>query len=216
MAGNSGWGDVLKSLAKDPDTYKALASVAAGAGKGQAAERAGQNDFTQTQNQQALSKYGIDQSARQNLLGQQEQATLNRAQLGMQAPNVRMKQALLGSLIQNMQSAKITPPSGIRMGQMTGGIDPSSLLNAGARQGGAEMQRQALMALMSKSDVPAATDFVKDGTAASPTMGGFANPGKMESALSLIGLLGSAGGAISEIDRINKPRGPQGDSGPWA
>lgn len=176
-----------------------LGKIAGGAGKGAAAERAGQNDFTQTQNQQALSKYGIDQSARQNLLGQQEQATLNRAQLGMQAPNVRMKQALLGSLIQNMQSAKITPPSGIRMGQMTGGIDPSSLLNAGARAGGGEMQRQALMALLTKSDVPAATDFVRDGTVAGPQMGGYKKPGGMETALSLIGLLGSAGGAMANM-----------------
>ena len=176
-----------------------LGKIAGGAGKGAAAERAGQNDFTQTQNQQALSKYGIDQSARQNLLGQQEQATLNRAQLGMQAPNVRMRQALLGSLIQNMQSAKITPPSGIRMGQMTGGIDPSSLLNAGARAGGGEMQRQALMALLTKSDVPAATDFVRDGTVAGPQMGGYKKPGGMETALSLIGLLGSAGGAMANM-----------------
>lgn len=183
-----------------------LGKIAGGGAKGAATERAGQNDFTAQQNQQALSKYGIDQSARQNLLGQQEQATLNRAQLGMQAPNVRMKQALLGSLIQNMQSAKITPPSGIRMGQMTGGIDPSSLLNAGARAGGGEMQRQALMALLTKSDVPAATDFVKDGTVAAPTMGGYKNPGKLESALSLASLLGSAGGAIAEIGNINKPR----------
>jgi hypothetical protein len=176
-----------------------LGKIAGGAGKGAAAERGNQNDFTQTQNQQALSKYGIDQSARQNLLGQQEQATLNRAQLGMQAPNVRMKQALLGSLIQNMQSAKITPPSGIRMGQMTGGIDPSSLLNAGARAGGGEMQRQALMALLTKSDVPAATDFVRDGTVAGPQMGGYKKPGGMETALSLIGLLGSAGGAMANM-----------------
>jgi hypothetical protein len=176
-----------------------LGKIAGGAGKGAAAERGNQNDFTQMQNQQALSKYGIDQSARQNLLGQQEQATLNRAQLGMQAPNVRMKQALLGSLIQNMQSAKITPPSGIRMGQMTGGIDPSSLLNAGARAGGGEMQRQALMALLTKSDVPAATDFVRDGTVAGPQMGGYKKPGGMETALSLIGLLGSAGGAMANM-----------------
>lgn len=183
-----------------------LGKIMGGGAKGAATERAGQNDFTAQQNQQALSKYGIDQGARQNLLGQQEQATLNRAQLGMQAPNVRMKQALLGSLIQNMQSAKVTPPSGIRMGQVSGGVDPSSLLNAGARAGGGEMQRQALMALLTKSDVPAATDFVRDGTVAAPQMGGFKQAGRGESLMSLLGLLGSAGGAISEIGNINKPR----------
>jgi hypothetical protein len=174
-----------------------IGKIAGGAGKGAAAERANQNNFAQTQNQQALSQFGIQQNARNNLLGQQEQATLNRAQLGMQAPNVRMRQALLGSLIQNMQSAKITPPSGIRMGQVSGGIDPSALLNAGARQGGAEMQRQALMALLTKSDVPAATDFVRDGTVAAPQMGGYKKPGRGESILSLIGLLGSAGGSMA-------------------
>jgi hypothetical protein len=82
---------------------------------------------------------------------------------------------------------------------MTGGIDPSSLLNAGARAGGGEMQRQALMALLTKSDVPAATDFVRDGTVAGPQMGGYKKPGGMETALSLIGLLGSAGGAMANM-----------------
>lgn len=193
-----------------------LGKIMGGGAKGAATERASQNDFTQTQNQQALSKYGIDQSARTALTNTQEGAVMDRAKMGVNAPMARAKQSLIGSILQNLQSAKITAPAGIRMGQMSGGLDPSSLLNAGARQGGAEMQRQALMALMNKSDVPAQTDYVSSGTVAAPQMGQFKQAGKGESLMSLLSLLGSAGGAIAEIGNINAPKGPQGDSGPWA
>lgn len=191
-----------------------LGKLFGGAAKGQAQERAGQNDYAAQQNQQALSKYGIDQSARQNLLGQQEQATLNRAQMGVSAPQARAKQALLGSLLQNLQSAKVTAPSGIRMGSISGGLNPSAI-SAATRAGGGELEKQALMALLTKSDVPAATDFVKDGTVAGPQSVGYKTAGTGESLMSLLGLLGSAGGAIAEIGNINKAKKPA-DSGPWA
>jgi hypothetical protein len=192
-----------------------LGKVFGGAAKGQAQERAGQNNFAQTQNQQTLSKYGIDQGARTSLSNLQEGATMDRAKLGIQAPQARMKQALLGSMLQNMQSAKVSAPSGIRMGSISGGLDPSMLLSAATRAGGGELEKQALMALMSKSDVPAATDYVTSGKVDDPTMQNYKNPGKVESLLSILGGVGSAAGAISEIGNINKPKTPA-DSGPWA
>jgi hypothetical protein len=192
-----------------------LGKLFGGAAKGQSQERGAQNDFTAQQNQQALSKYGIDQGARTSLSSLQENATMNRANLGIQAPQARMKQALLGSMLQNMQSAKVSAPSGIRMGSISGGLDPSTLLSAATRAGGGEMEKQALMALLSKSDVPGATDYVTSGKVEDPTMQNYKTAGKGESLLSALGLLGSVGGAISEIGNINKPKTPA-DSGPWA
>lgn len=175
-----------------------LGKVFGGASRGAANERAGQNNFAQNQNQQDLQRFGIQQNTRTNLSGLQERATMDRAEMGLRAPNMRMRQAILGSLIQNMQTAKITPPAGVRMGTMTGGIDPSRLLNAGARAGGGEMQRQALLALLNKSDVPADTDYTNSGTVAPPKGAGFKSAGKLESILSVLGLLGSAAGGAGE------------------
>jgi len=177
-----------------------------GAAKGQQQERASQNNFRQTQNQQALSQYGIDQNARTNLSGLQENATMDRAKLGIQAPSARMKQALLGSMLQNMQSAKVTAPAGVNMGKISGGLDPSMLLSAATRAGGGELEKQALLALMTKSDVPGATDYVNSGKVAAPQMQGFQTPGRGESLLSALGLVGSAAGAINEIGNINRQR----------
>lgn len=201
-----------------------IAGILAGAGlvgklfgggaKGAATERANANQFQLGQDQLANQRYGIEQGARTNLSQLQEQATMNRAQLGMMAPKERMKQAILGSLIQRLQSAKVTPPAGVNMAKLSGGIDPSALLNAGARAGGGEMQRQALLALLTKSDVPGQTDYVGSGTLRPPQSGTYKTAGKGESLLSLLGLVGSAGGALGESGLI-KPRGPS-DTGPWA
>lgn len=191
-----------------------LGKLFGGAAKGQAQERGNQNNFTQTQNQQALSKYGVDQGARTSLSNLQEGATMNRANLGIQAPQARMKQALLGSMLQNLQSAKVSAPSGIRMGSISGGLDPSTLLSAATRAGGGEMEKQALMALLTKSDVPSATDYVNSGKVEDPTLQNYQTPGKGESLLSLLGGIGSAGGAIAEIGKINQKKPV--DAGPWA
>lgn len=185
-----------------------LGKLFGGAAKGQTQERAAQNDAAQASANRATSQYGIQQGAMNNLLGQQEQSTLNRAQMGISAPSARMKQAILGSLLQNVQDAKVTPPAGVNMAQLSGGLKPSTL-SAATRAGGGELEKQALMALMSKSDVPAATDFVGKGLLTPPASPDYKSAGTGESLLSLLGLLGGVGGAISEIGNINrKPAGP--------
>lgn len=186
----NGWGDVLKSLAKDPETYKAIAAVAGKAGEGQAAERAGANNYQQTQNSQANQQYGMQQSTLANLLGLQERATMDRAQMGVQAPNARMKQAILGSLLQNAKSRTTTAPAGIRMGKVSGGLNLDAI-SAATRAGGGELESQALAALKSKSDIPGATDYAKTGMMAAPEMGGYKDAGALESGLSGAGLLAS-------------------------
>ncbi len=184
-----------------------LGKLFGGAAKGQQQERTDQNQALQQNANRETSQYGIQQAAMSNLLNQQEQGTLNRAQLGISAPSARMKQAILGSLIQNAQDAKVTPPAGVNMAQLSGGLKPS-LLSAATRAGGGELEKQALMALLSKSDIPAATDFVGQGMLPAPESPEFKTAGKGETVLSLLGLLGGVGGAISEIGNINrKPTG---------
>jgi len=207
MAGSSGWSGVLQELAKNPETYKALAGVAAGAAKGQAGERTAENNFQTNQNQLLNSQYGTQQSALQQLLALQERATLDRAKLGIEAPSSRMKQALLGSMIQNLQSAKITPPAGVNMGKVTGGVDPSAFLNAATRAGGGELNRQALLALLTKSDVPGPTNYGQTGLMPAPTLGGYKGAGGLETTLSTLGLIGSGYDAVDAARRAQQGKG---------
>ena len=188
MAG-SGWGDVLKTLAKDPETYKALAAVAGKAGEGAAAERAGANTFATTQNQLAQAGHNSDITALLQALQQNESAKINRAQLGIQAPSARTKQALLGSLLMNAQTAKYQPPPGVRMGAVSGGFDLSKLL-ANARTAGSELNSQATRALQTGSDIPAYTDATSR-LAKSPTPTGYQGAGKLESTMSGAATAGS-------------------------
>lgn len=184
-----------------------LGKLFSGGAKGAASERQSANDFQQRQDQLATSRYGIQQSALANLLGLQERATMDRAQMGVAAPSARLKQAILGSLLQNLQSARVSPPKGVNMAQISGGLDPSRLLNAGARAGGGELQRQALLALLTKSDVPAQTDYATQGMLQAPAAGNYQKPGGLEKALTIGGLLGSLGGAVGQMIP-NKPRVP--------
>jgi len=188
MAG-SGWGDVLKTLAKDPETYKALAAVAGKAGEGAAAERAGANTFATTQNQLAQAGHNSDITALLQALQQNESAKMNRAQLGIQAPSARTKQALLGSLLMNAQTAKYQPPPGVRMGAVSGGFDLSKLL-ANARTAGSELNSQATRALQTGSDIPAYTDATSR-LSKSPTPTGYQGAGKLESTMSGAATAGS-------------------------
>lgn len=188
MAG-SGWGDVLKTLAKDPETYKALAAVAGKSGEGAAAERAGANTFATTQNQLAQAGHNSDITALLQALQQNESAKMNRAQLGIQAPSARTKQALLGSLLMNAQTAKYQPPPGVRMGAVSGGFDLSKLL-ANARTAGSELNSQATRALQTGSDIPAYTDATSR-LSKSPTPTGYQGAGKLESTMSGAATAGS-------------------------
>lgn len=180
-----------------------LGKLFGGAAKGASQERAGQNNATQNQNHVLNQQYGIQQGAATNLAGLQERATMDRAQMGVQAPSARMRQAVLASLIQNTRGAQIAPPAGVNMAKLSGGLTPDSL-SAATRAGGSELEKQALLALLTKSDVPGATDYQQSGMVSSPTMGGYKDAGKMESLMSVLGLLGGTAGAIGEIGNINK------------
>ena len=171
-------------------------------GEGAAAERSTKNDFAQRNNQLANQQYQTQQGAATNLSQLQENATMNRAQMGIQAPNARMKQALLGSLLQNYQNRQIEAPAGIRVGKITGGLDLGAMSQA-VRDGAGGFSADALAALKNHSDVPAATDYMKSGMLTPPSMAGYDGPGKLESVLSGGGLLGGLLGAIAEIKKLS-------------
>lgn len=211
MAGSGGgWGEVIKALAKDPETYKAIASVAGRAGEGAAAERTGANNFATTQNQLAQSGHNSDINALLTALQQNESAKMDRAKLGIMAPQMRTRQALLGSLLANAQTAKYQPPAGVRMGQVSGGFDLSSLLS-GARTAGNELNAQATRALQTGSDIPGFTDATSQLTK-SPTPTGYQGAGKFESAASGAGTAASLFAALMAARNRQQTQTPQTNS----
>jgi hypothetical protein len=169
-----------------------------GAAKGASDERTQRNNFTNDAAGRETQQYGIEQSARSQLAQLLEQASMNRAQMGVQAPSARTKQAILGSLLQHMKPVSVTPPKGVRMGQVSGGLNVSAL---SPLAGGGELERQALMALLTKSDVPSMPDTSGTivGRPGAPT---YAQPGKLESVLSggslLAALLGGVGSMLPD------------------
>ena len=174
----------------------AAASYIAGkAAKGASDERAKKNDYTLERDRLAQQGNTADMTALLNALNQNERAKQDRAQLGVNAPNARAKQAILGSLMQNAQTTKYQPPPGVRMGG--GGIDLSSLLS-GARTAGRDLSAQATKAIQTGSDVPAYTDATSQLTK-NPTPTPYQGAGKMETILSLLGLLGSGVGAYKSM-----------------
>lgn len=169
--------------------------IASRAAKGAADERAKKNQYTLQRDELAQRGNTADMTALLNALNQNEQAKQSRAQLGVNAPNARAKQALLGSLMANAQTTKYQPPPGVRMG--SGGIDLSSLLS-GARTAGRDLSAQATKAIQTGSDVPAYTDATSQLTK-NPTPTQYQGAGKVETILSLLGLLGSGVGAYNSM-----------------
>ena len=170
-----------------------LGSIFGGAGKGAAQERQSQNAFQanthQTQQQALLSLLGLD-----------ERATMDRAQLGIAAPQARAKQALLGSLLSRLNKATVTPPAGIRMGQVSGGVG-DAIGGQGQKLAGLLLQAQALKALQSGSDVPGQANYAQRGMLPAPA---YKKAGGGESFLSALGLAGGLAGAGQGL--VKKPQ----------
>ena len=179
-----------------------LGSILGKAGAGQSAERGNQNDYQLRQNALTQQGHQFDMQALLQALAQNESATMDRAKLGISAPRDRARQALLGSLLSNAQTARISAPAGINVGQVSGGLDISKLLS-GARQAGSDLTAQATRALQTGSDIPAYTDATSRLTS-SPTPAGYKKAGLLESILSGAGGLGALAGGIN---LLRKPQG---------
>lgn len=173
----------------------------------------------------AMDRYATQQGATTNAvqgmqgavshaLDAQSNENLQRAQLGLQAPSVRAKQSVMGSLMKNLQPVSIGGNPRINKPTITGGMSASAL-DPTTRQHGDALMQSALQAQLSGSDVPeksnflsgvqnwgstvlqppSETDFSKS-ILAPPKLQGYAQPGKMESILSGGSLVGNILGPI--------------------
>jgi hypothetical protein len=192
-----------------------LGSIFGGAAKGKADERMQQNDLISRNNNTQASLHNNKQQALLQLLGLTEGATQDRADRAMSAPAARARQSAMGSLLQNIQPAQISGlPAGVSIPQMSGGLNPSAL-NGLARAGGGELQKQALMALLSKSDVPAMPK-TEGALLPSPQLQAMKEPGKGESLMSLLGIFGGGIGALNNAGVFNRGGGSGGGSAGWS
>lgn len=163
------------------------------------------------QSNQDTARYNTRQQATTTALGQEEQGKLNRAQLGMQSGGVRAHQSILGSLMKNLQPVSVQASERLqgRVPQITGGLTPAAL-DPMTRQHGDELMKAALMAQLTGSDVPEATDFrsgilngpeqidFRSGVLTAPELTPLKQSGKLEKILGTIGLIGSAAGAAGQ------------------
>lgn len=158
-----------------------------------------------TRQSAATNAYNTRQGATTNALNAEEAGKLNRAQLGLTAPTMRAKQSILGSMMENMQPVTATntnPRLAGRIPTINGGLTPAMLSDT-TRAHGKELQRAAMEAQFSGSDIPAATNFqsgILDPTLLeSPLLQAPKGAGTLEKVLGGGGLLGSILGSIGEL-----------------
>lgn len=179
-----------------------------------------------------MDAYGTQQSATTNAtqglqgatshaLDAQSAEGLQRAQLGLQAPSIRARQSVLGSLMKNLQPVHVQGPAGQagHESTITGGLSASAL-DPTTREHGSQLMNAALMAQLNGSDVPPPTDFksgIQDwkgsvlappeatdytkGILAPPTLSSYQQPGKLETGLSWGGTIGNILGAILDLQK---------------
>lgn len=170
---------------------------------GAAAQGAADIRLTEAQINNQRDRNVLDRTATQIGQNQTRDAqALQRAQLGIEAPMARTKQAAYGDALSNVQDVNIDfqPTTGtLPKFNVSGGLRPS-LFGANARGAGAELSRQALLKLMSGEDVPQASEAV-----AMPEMSDPTTSGAMEKTLGAAGLGGSILGALGDALKNRKP-----------
>ena len=120
---------------------------------------------------------------------QRDASALQRARFAQDNPAARAAQAARGDVQSGIQDYHATfNPDGTYT--TTGGLRPS-LLGPNARQAGGEMGRQALMALMTKSDVPELSTPQHSGV--------------LEKGLGATGFLSSIGSALGKLPAGQPP-----------
>lgn len=112
------------------------------------------------------------------------QALLGTSQFNLEAPGQRVGQVARGDILSSMQDA--APTGDPRIDKFAGGGLRPSAFGASSRQAGGELQRQALMALMSGSDK------------ITPQLSTLPKAGKLETLGGISGLIGGLAGAAQE------------------
>jgi hypothetical protein len=194
-------------MAALPAIAGVLGRLFGGGASGAADERTAQNDAISRNNQAQSNLYGINQNAFTQAMQGEEAGKLNRAnldlgrqQFSLNAPSTRARQGLNADVLANWQPATMSGlPDRIssRMPTINGGaqLGPQGQLLA-------RLIRDNAITGMQKGDrfseVPE-TNF-RSGILTPPTLGGYQQPGRLESILSTLGLIASGVGGLGGMD----------------
>jgi hypothetical protein len=211
------------SLAFLPGLIGAGSAAADAIGSSMSGNRQGQNQANLHQNQLAAQLFGTQQNAATQALSQEEASKLNRAGLdlnqrnfALNAPNVRGRQAVAGSLLQNLQPATMSGGSE-RLRAATPAIQggmSASALSPEARQMGQLMVQQALEKQQAGDTFePIPTTDFQSGRLTPPEMAAYEQPGKTES---ILGLLSMAGPLLEQFRKKTPPVNDASGMGLWA
>jgi hypothetical protein len=132
--------------------------------------------------------YGTQQDAQ----FKNAQAELDRRKFALDAPTTKAHQVALGDLLANLKDVNIQAPSGIRMGNITGGLRPS-VLGENSRAAGAELSRDSLQKLLDGES------FDPIQMLQAPTATATPQAGKAEKLFGLLGTLGGLAGGVGQI-----------------
>lgn len=133
------------SLALAPAT----ASIAGAAAKGRAQGRQAEAGVNQSQDQLALERARLEQSGLDTSIMQD----LAQRKYQQETRSLNQNRAIRGGLLQGAKDVSITGlPPGVTMGQISGGLRPSAI--TGKEQIGADMQREAMLALLNGETLP--------------------------------------------------------------
>lgn len=176
-------------------------------------QQAASSNALNAQDRGAMDRYQTRQAATTSALNSEEAGKLNRARLGLDAPTIRARQSVLGSMMENMRPVTVenmNPRLEGRVPMIRGGLSPEVLSDT-TRAHGRDLQRAALQAQFTGSDIPAATDFrsgileapemvdFQSGLLAPPRFQGPREAGGLERFMGGAGLLGSVLGGIGEL-----------------
>lgn len=142
-----------------------------------------------------------DAKIQTDINAQNNAANLNAGTFNMNAPSVRMGQIARGGILADAQNAPLTGDP--RIDRFAGGGLRPSALNATTRQGGQELQRQALLALMSKSDQ------------LHPQMSSLPKAGLMEKIGGIAGLVGGLAGGLKQMGGVGPKVYEPNDQNGW-
>ena len=163
--------------------------VASGIGKGRAAGRESEATLLTARDRNAIDRYDSEQRAKLDAAKLGEDALRDRLDRSLESPQKRAGQAALGDILANIKSSGVSGlPGYIPKIAFSGGLTPD-LLGPMARTAGSTLARDALMAQLTGSDVPAAPNLSALGTAA-PELSPLPQAGKLDSFLNTLGVIG--------------------------
>ena len=154
-----------------------------------------------------LSKYDSEQRAKLDAAKFGEDALRDRLDRELESPRKRAGQAALGDILANIKTSQVSGlPGYIPKIGFSGGLTPD-LLGPMARTAGQTLARDALMAQLTGSDIPARPDTAGLGVAA-PEISELPKATGYDTFLNTIGQLGAIAGGVGQGIDIARRRPP--------